>query len=650
MSSTNKTTYYELPQYTENDIFNPLVDANDAYSKIDTALHNIADAEADDASEIVGIKSRLDSAEGDIDALEAQNGNSVLTTTAQTLSGAVNELDADVSALDGRLDIVEDDINNVSTGLKAKVADLGTRMTSAEGDIDALETQNGNSVLTTTAQTLSGAVNELNEREKFVTPEMYGAIGDGVTDDTNALITAFTHKYIRLSKKTYKVTDSVDVLSSVIDGNGALIQFAGDTWKYHVLDFRASDFIEIDNVKVDAGDNAGQCFRVLGDSDVALPLDHVKITNCYASNTNNKSSQLNSSGIHIEKEAYTTVVEGCNISEIKRESSNSGSSAGTGIAISSAIGTVDIKNNIINGVYLATDDSKIDADGISLFARDFPNTEVEKTSFTISNNLIMNCQGRFFKIKSENCKIVQNTCRNENIEIIDYFRAIDLQIGGGEVANNIVRLINCTSAGTHASFVRVGDYEYTKTLINASIHDNSFYNDVASIAYNGIGIYIPNTIPSIVNIANNQFQNVPRVVYLTADASHITDGYAYVFIDGNSILGTYTSVLSRGATPTAHSTVYKNNNYGVNETNILNKDIEVASEITQGRGIIDNIASQITDLGVTMGSAKWLTHGTGFYIVFRNSSTAYKVIWMYNNVYFYSSVLNEYYTMDATAI
>ena len=110
MSSTNKTTYYELPQFVDNDIFNPLVDDNDAYAKIDTALHNIANAEADDASEIVGVKSRLDSAEGAIDALEAQNGDSVLTTTAQTLSGAVNELDADASALDGRLDIVEDDI------------------------------------------------------------------------------------------------------------------------------------------------------------------------------------------------------------------------------------------------------------------------------------------------------------------------------------------------------------------------------------------------------------------------------------------------------------------------------------------------------------------------------------------------------------
>ena len=211
MSSTNKTTYYELPQFVDNDIFNPLVDDNDAYSKIDTALHNIANAEADDASDIVGIKSRLDSAEGDIDALKEQNGNSVLTTTAQTLSGAVNELDADISSLDGRLDIVEDDINNVSTGLKAKVDALETAMSTAEGDIDNLEAQCGNETLTTTAQTLSGAVNELDAKfkgELWVSVKDFGAVGDGVTNDYLAIKSAIefcndNHKKLYFPKASY---------------------------------------------------------------------------------------------------------------------------------------------------------------------------------------------------------------------------------------------------------------------------------------------------------------------------------------------------------------------------------------------------------------------------------------------------------------
>lgn len=161
MSSTNKTTYYELPQFVDNDIFNPLVDDNDAYSKIDTALHNIADVEADNASDIVDIKSRLSGAEDDIDALETQNGSDVLTTVAQTLSGAVNELKSEDSALDNRITTVEDDINNVTTGLKVKVAN-------DELNITALQQQNGNEHLSTVAQTLSGAVNELMNNSRGV--------------------------------------------------------------------------------------------------------------------------------------------------------------------------------------------------------------------------------------------------------------------------------------------------------------------------------------------------------------------------------------------------------------------------------------------------------------------------------------------------
>ena len=220
MSSTNKTTHYELPQFVENDIFNPLVDDNDAYEKIDTALYNIADAEADNAAEIVGIKGRLDTAEGKVTALETQNGTDVLTTVAQTLSGAVNELKSGEDSLDGRLDVVEDDINNVTTGLKAKVT--------------ALETQNGSEVLETTAQTLSGAVNELNSDTDSLTTRMTNVEDELVSKDDitigNVTLTRykFTRYLVDIIKVPYLKKDGVHHNIPIVVGDNTL---------HHIQDF-----------------------------------------------------------------------------------------------------------------------------------------------------------------------------------------------------------------------------------------------------------------------------------------------------------------------------------------------------------------------------------------------------------------------------
>lgn len=184
MAHTNETVNYHLSQFVGTDIPNPLVDYNGDMEKIDTAIKNVADASAGYASDIAD--------------LEVQNGSETLTTTAQTLSGAVNELDADFGDVNTRLTTAEGKItadegtlatavSNIST-LSGKVSAVETKVGSAvlittasdcsgainelKNEIDgagsslvsrvaALETQNGSEVLQTTAQTLSGAINEL---------------------------------------------------------------------------------------------------------------------------------------------------------------------------------------------------------------------------------------------------------------------------------------------------------------------------------------------------------------------------------------------------------------------------------------------------------------------------------------------------------
>ena len=120
MSFTNKTTHYELPQWTQNDIPTVLVDMNDAFSDIDTAIYN-ASVNGTEAKEVVetiqptvtqlqsdvtGLTSdvlqntaSINTVNTKVTALQTQNGTEVLSTTAQTLSGAVNELKTDIESI-----------------------------------------------------------------------------------------------------------------------------------------------------------------------------------------------------------------------------------------------------------------------------------------------------------------------------------------------------------------------------------------------------------------------------------------------------------------------------------------------------------------------------------------------------------------------
>lgn len=204
MAHTNETVNYRLSQFVGTDIPNPLVDYNGDMEKIDTAIKNVADSAVSEG--------------GRITALETQNGSTPLETTAQTISGAVNEINTAVGGIDTRLTTAEGKIvgdestlatavGNIST-LSGKVSALETKVGSAvltttasdcsgaineldaedgvlAGKISALETQNGSEVLQTVAQTLSGAINELYN----ATPS--GVDADDVSyDNTTSGLTA----------------------------------------------------------------------------------------------------------------------------------------------------------------------------------------------------------------------------------------------------------------------------------------------------------------------------------------------------------------------------------------------------------------------------------------------------------------------------
>lgn len=108
-----------------------------------------------------------------------------------------------------------------------------------------------------------------------VTPQMYGATGDGVTDDSAAFITALSkHHNVYIPNGTYYFADYIDIPSNVnITSIGATLLFDTATTKRGAEEVNA--FIEItnnENISI-----SGVNFKFLGKSNVYTGTDPVSM-------------------------------------------------------------------------------------------------------------------------------------------------------------------------------------------------------------------------------------------------------------------------------------------------------------------------------------------------------------------------------------
>lgn len=144
MSYTNKTTNYELPQWIGTDKPTFLEDMNGAYLAIDTAMKENAQAAAAAqstadtntasistldtqingtggiASQITEIAGDITTLTGNVNTINSLIGDGTPTTTAQTLIGAINELDSDLNGTGGTASKVSDletAVNNLETAV-----------------------------------------------------------------------------------------------------------------------------------------------------------------------------------------------------------------------------------------------------------------------------------------------------------------------------------------------------------------------------------------------------------------------------------------------------------------------------------------------------------------------------------------------------
>ena len=143
MSHAGETLHYQLPQYEGTDIINPLVDTNDAYSKIDETMYNIAGSAAtaiQTAQEVKeeiegtgGVDSRISALVTRMDAVETKNveqDTSILGVqqAIQTTNGNVATNTQNIS-----------DLGSTVQGHTTSIQNLGTRVQGCENADAALD-------------------------------------------------------------------------------------------------------------------------------------------------------------------------------------------------------------------------------------------------------------------------------------------------------------------------------------------------------------------------------------------------------------------------------------------------------------------------------------------------------------------------------
>lgn len=85
------------------------------------------------------------------------------------------------------------------------------------GDINDLLTTDKSNVVNAINEVLNSIKPTIEEELYYVTPEMFGAVGDGVTDDTQAIKDALASgKHVQFKKANYLVTNTIDLESNAL--------------------------------------------------------------------------------------------------------------------------------------------------------------------------------------------------------------------------------------------------------------------------------------------------------------------------------------------------------------------------------------------------------------------------------------------------
>lgn len=290
------------------------------------------------------------------------------------------------------------------------------------------------SELVTFIQSGTGAVTRTSQNKMRETVSVldFGAIGDGVADDTVALASAIsTQKPLDFGGLTYRITSPISkaFTSNVYwNGRNAKIIYDGPHVEYALLLDSAGAVFSINDITIDGGKLCNRCLVLNNNTD---SYSTISLNNVFVKRAKRISSFSGGEGLFVRGSFTTFNMNGGGASdcELPAGQGTFGVIGIRGITILYYSSTRYVKEVNISGVHVekiySSDLSyQYDQDGIGYFTDTVGSTKVVGT-FSCNSSTFVNCYGRSIKTQ----------CRDTNVSSCTFVRTEGLSsgVGNGEI-------------------------------------------------------------------------------------------------------------------------------------------------------------------------------------------------------------------------
>lgn len=300
----------------------------------------------------------------------------------------------------------------------------------------------------------------------------FGAIGDGVVDDTIAVSNALkSGKHIFFPTGIYKITSAISVVytkNAVINGDNAVIVFESSVHTEYMLRFIGSGInFNITNIQMNGNKNCNKALEILNNTTTqsTVNLRKLKVEKVKRSNQFSDGDGISVRGSFSDITIDDVSVKDC---ELPINQGIYGSVGISGISVRHYSDLIypeklTVLNSRIEDVYSSDGSYKHDQDGLK-----FMNSINVESSLFVSNTDFKNCYGRFIKSQVKTNVVQGGKFTNENALSSGF---IDFQYGGAFVdgclfVNRNGAISECILSGS-----TVGISDATTSISNIAVRN-----------------------------------------------------------------------------------------------------------------------------------------------------------------------------------